>query len=239
MKDGQRELDEKGRWRNEFIPPARGNYVTELYERMNLAGSLHNQSGAVIADTLLAERGLPEALRSRVALVIRSHLRPHPDGSIEEKVLYDADTIDANIGLPAFHRNLYINLHREEAARPDFADWVGPKRGEFYAWWLGERVPLWINTRRPEFVPRLSTAAARDLAEARYDRLQDLVTSLAAEIGQRREGDGLGVLDYLIDHRLSPRMSTQVAYLRSQLDGRADLAGRLVAALEQEMNGQL
>jgi hypothetical protein len=88
-------------------------------------------------------------------------------------------------------------------------------------------------------VPRLSTSAGRDLAEARYDRLERFVGALAAEVGQRRAGDGLGVLDYLIDNRLSPRMSTQVAYLRSRLDGRADLAGEFVLAMEQEMNGLL
>lgn len=237
MKDGQRVLDEKGRWRNQVLLPARRNHVIEIYERLGLAGSLHNQSGAVLADALLAERGLPDSLRSHVALVIRSHLRPHPEGTIEEHVLYDADTIDANIGLPALHRNLYINLHREEGARPDFADWIGPRRAEFYRWWLGERVPLWISTRRPEFVPRLSAAAARALAEERYDRKLGFVAALAAEIDRRQEGDGLSVLDALIDDRVNPRLSVQLAGLRARVDGRSGTAAALVAAMETEMRG--
>ena len=43
-------------------------------------------------------------LVSRVALTIRQHLRPPEDAPLESGCLYDADTIDANIGLPAFVR---------------------------------------------------------------------------------------------------------------------------------------
>ena len=128
-------------------------------------------------------------------------------------MLYDADTIDANIGLPAFHRNLFINLHREEVARPDFAEWVGPRREEFYRWYLGERVPTWINTRRPEFLGRLTTAAGRQVGAERYDRLGEFVDRLAAEIPAHAlngHGGGLAVLDYLIECRGNPRMSEQV-----------------------------
>ena len=185
MKDGQRHLDDGGRWRNQFVAPARRNRVTDLYDRFDLAGLLHSESGAVVADALLAEYGVASELREKVGAIIRAHLRPGPDGSAEQRVLYDADTIDANIGLPAFHRNLYINLHREEAARPDFAEWIGPRREEFYRWYLGDRVPTWIKTRRPEFLGRLTTGAGRLVAAERYDRLADVVDRLAAEIPVR------------------------------------------------------
>lgn len=237
MKDGQRHLDDNGRWRNELVLPARRNHVTDLYDQMGLLGSLHNESGAAVADALMAERGLPAELRALVAEVIRAHLRPGNEASVEERVLYDADTIDANIGLPAFHRNLYINLHREEAARPDFEQWVGPRRAEFFRWYLGERVPAWINARRPEFLARLTTASGRAWAERRYDRLMGYVDGMAAEIPSRGQADTLGILEFLVDHRVNPRMSEQIDLLRARCNGSTSLACDLVAAMEREMAG--
>lgn len=237
MKDGQRHLDENGRWRNELVLPARRNHVTDLYDQMGLLGSLHNESGATLADALMAEHGLPAEFRASVAEVIRAHLRPGKEASAEERVLYDADTIDANIGLPAFHRNLYINLHREEAARPDFEQWVGPRREEFFRWYLGERVPAWISARRPEFLGRLTTAAGRALAERRYDRLARYVEGMAAEIPLWGEADTLGILDFLVDNRVNPRMSEQIGLLRARCNGSTSLACDLVAAMEREMVG--
>ena len=76
MKDGQRHLDDGGRWRNQFVAPARRNKVTDLYDRLDLAGLLHSESGAVVADALLAEYDMPGALRAQVGEVIRAHLRP-------------------------------------------------------------------------------------------------------------------------------------------------------------------
>ena len=241
LKDGQRHLDENGHWRNEVLPPARRNEVVDLYESLGLAGMLHNESGALIADALLAGRDLPPALRARVAAGIRAHLRPGADAPVEERVLYDADTIDANIGLPALHRNLYINLHREEAQRPDFREWIGPRRVEFLRWYLGERVPTWINTRRPEFLARLTTAAGRRIGAERYDRLLGFVASLLAELPEYERASrhgGLAVVGYLIDNRANPRLSQQVAHLAGVWrKGEAGLARSLVEAFDLEMKG--
>ncbi|MHB1007150.1 MAG: HD domain-containing protein [Chloroflexota bacterium] len=242
MKDGQRHLDDSGRWRNQFVAPARRNKVTDLYDRLDLAGLLHSESGAVVAGVLLAEYGVPETLRQQVAGVIRAHLRPGPGASVEQRVLYDADTVDANIGMPAFHRNLYINLHREEAARPDFAEWVGPRRAEFYRWYLGERVPTWIDSRRPEFLSRLTTATGRQVGARRYDRLAEFVGRLVAEIpgrGLNGHGGGLGVLDYLIERRANPRLSEQVEALMLACGDCPDgLARAFTQAMYEEMTGK-
>ena len=124
--EGKRVVDADGYWRNVMRPPQRQNEVTELYDSLQLANKLHNDSGADIAYALLCRRGLDQPLCARVAQTIRDHLRPAEDAPIESRCLYDADTIDANIGLPAFVRNIYINLHfyetRNPGARlPDFA----------------------------------------------------------------------------------------------------------------------
>src|SRR4051812_25517041 len=75
MRDGKHILDEHGFWRNEFLPPARVNAFTEMYDDLNLAGTLHNVSGARIADALLDARGYDAPFRAHVAEIIVSHLK--------------------------------------------------------------------------------------------------------------------------------------------------------------------
>jgi hypothetical protein len=51
-------------------------------------------------------------------------------------VLYDADTIDANIGLPAFYRNIQISLARQDN---QYA------RGERFVDWLRDNLPGFLD----------------------------------------------------------------------------------------------
>ena len=53
--DGQRHLDENGFWRNDFLLPDGQNEVTRIYDELDLAGTLHNESGAKIAEVRLPE----------------------------------------------------------------------------------------------------------------------------------------------------------------------------------------
>ena len=105
-KDGQRVLDANGFWLNEYLPPARQNLVTELYDDLGLRGTVHHDSGARIAAHLLEERDYAAVFCAHVAEIIRSHLKVNEDSSIEGGIIYDADTIDSNIGLPALYRNI-------------------------------------------------------------------------------------------------------------------------------------
>ncbi len=117
--EGKRAVDADGYWRNAPRPPARSNEVTDLYDALGLAGELHNASGAVVALYLLRRRGVDADTCERVAQTIRDHLKPPDDAPVESRCLSDADTIDANIGLPAFVRNIYIHLHfRDQRLAP-------------------------------------------------------------------------------------------------------------------------
>ena len=219
MKDGQRVLDANGLWRNRVLAPARRNLVTDLYDEMGLGGLLHNESGARMADALMAGSHLPAHLRERVSSVILAHLRPGEHVGVEERVLYDADTIDANIGLPAIHRHLYIVLHREEVQRgEDFAGWVGGQHQEFLNWYLRERVPSWLSGKRQDFLGRLTTDAGRRIGEERLDNLLEKVNLLTAELTdleRNLRSGALAVMGYLIDNRFNPRMSHQMSVLLS------------------------
>lgn len=245
-KDGQRHLDENGFWRNDFLPPDGHNEVTRIFEDLGLAGTLHNESGARIALVLLQRRGLPDLFVRRVAEVIRAHLHPTAVAGSEERVLYDADTIDADVGLPALLRNLYINLHREEERRSrqgeDFVGWVDGRRPEFYRWWLGDKVPTWINSRRQMFLDRMVTSSARRLAERRYDRLWEWVQLLRDEI-EGYEANGrvgpLAVLDCFVDCRENPSPAPLLGTLLANSNGSRFGRGRdLLELLRREMAGE-
>jgi hypothetical protein len=220
--------------------------VTRLYAELGLAGQLHNDSGARLAEIILSRRGLPEALARRVGEVIRAHLHAPPDSGVEERVLYDADTIDANVGLPALLRNLYINMHREEArlagSNGDFAAWVDGRRAEFYGWWLGEKVPTWINSRRQMFLDRMCTPSARQLAAARYDRLAGWIERLQTEIAdypQPLGQGGLAALDWFVESRSRPQVAPLLADLAERYATPAASSGaRLVADLQSEVQGK-
>lgn len=243
-RNGQRVLDENGLWRNEVLMPARHNTVTRIYEENRLAGQLHSESGATVAMALMARYGLDEALRERVGAVIRAHLRPGDDAPIEERVLYDADTIDANVGLPAIHRFINIVLHREEVQKSqqgeDFEAWIHSHRVEFLRWFLCERVPTWLGSKKDDFVSRLTTEAGRTVGSARIDnlkaRVQQLVDELPAVEENLRTG-GLRVLDYLIDHRENAKMSVQMEELLALIPEDAGFARQLVVEMTEEMRG--
>lgn len=245
---GKRIVDEHGFWRNGVLPPARQNAVTELYGRLGLEGTLHSISGAAVADALLAERGFAADFREHVAEAIRSHLKVDEQSSLEGRILYDADTIDANIGLPAFYRNIQISLHgqdRQYARRgEDFPHWLREHFQEYVGPYLRERLPAWNAGKRNDFVPKLTTKSGRHLAAARLARLDVVLGELSEELEdyeQHVRTGQLAVVRWLMDHRRNPRMPVQLDELeREVLPGQE--AGReayaLVAAVREEMLGR-
>ena len=110
-----------------------------------------------------------------VALAIRNHLLPPDDADLPSRCLYDADTIDANIGLPAFVRNIYINEHFHDQRRPDDAPSLRAILAEdplaYLRPYVLEKLPTWVEGKQRDFIPRLLTPAAREIATARIERL--------------------------------------------------------------------
>src|SRR5262249_54567140 len=94
--------------------PDRSNWVTKLYDELELKGLIHHVSGAVVADRVLGEYGFEAPYREAVAEVVRGHLKPENLSEaefnrryrlMESRILYDADTISPTLGLPPFSRN--------------------------------------------------------------------------------------------------------------------------------------
>jgi putative nucleotidyltransferase with HDIG domain len=244
--NGKRVVDEHGYWQNEVRRPTRQNHVTELYETLGLAGTLHNDSGAVLARHLLLEHGVDEELADRVAGVIRDHLIPAEDVPIESRCLYDADTIDANVGLPAFVRNIYINLHFYDARHanggPPIATVLRDRPLEFLQPYVTENLPRWSEGKRRDFVPKLLTAAGRRLSEERMDRLDGFFACMAQELdGFSANGrhDCLNAVLHYMLHTDDPSISFETAYLAERWLSPDDdpQVCEFVRHLREEMDG--
>jgi len=247
MRDGKRVLDEDGFWLNEKLPPARQNRVTELYDRLNLVGTVHHISGGRIATALLEQCDYDDDFTAAVREIIAAHLKPRESSSTAGLSLYDADTIDANIGLPAFYRNVQITMHRleQEYARrgEDLSAYLAENRQDYLTSYLGERIPTWIDGKRDDFIAKLMTEKGRDVARGRIARLGDEVQAMVGELDDfptNSERGRLAIVRHFIENRTNPSLSAEVVYLRDRWAGEASAlpaARELIAGYEREIAG--
>lgn len=244
--DGKRVLDENGFWKNETLLPSRRNQVTELYDQLGLAGTLHNVSGGRVADILLGELGFTADFRGRVDQAIREHLMAGSDASPEGKALYDADTIDANIGLPAFYRNIQISMHgqdRQYSRRGEsFVDWLRANLPEYLDGYFKERIPTWIDGKQRDFVPKMTTEAGRRVAEQRIERLRGINAELVTELEELEdalERGRMAVVRYFMENRSNPQLTEQLALLEQQGSGAAQppTSAALLKHIREEVVG--
>jgi putative nucleotidyltransferase with HDIG domain len=211
---GRRVTDEYGFWRNELLMPARENMVTRLYREHRQFHKLHNVSGALVAEKILESYGLPEGFRRSVASIIEGHLKlgngadsSSPD-VLERNILYEADTMDANLGLIAFYRNIHINTHNAIATKgkADVAQYV-------------RLIESWIQTKIP-FVERMETVTSIGVAERRLERmriiheqiLHEAQTSFALSLEQGI----LGCVKFFMEHNEDPCLEDEMSYLMTK-----------------------
>lgn len=245
MKDGKRVLDANGFWQNEFLLPQRDNHVTALYERLGLQGQLHNESGGAIANALLDERGYPADFREHVVEVIRTHLMVKEWSSLEGRCIYDADTLDANIGHPALFRNVHITMHnleRQHAQRGESVDDLLHHHLRAHLEpYVTERLAGWVNGKEHDFVPKMTTEAGRSRAMARIERLQKTVEAMTAEFAnydEEIEHGRLAVLVYFMRNRQNPALSEQFPELQARWPEGLDVgAARFLTTLQREIDG--
>jgi len=214
--DGKRVLDEEGFWRNEMIMPDRRNWVTELYDELELQGLIHHVSGAVITDRVLGEYGFEAPYRETVAEVVRGHLKPENLSEaefkrryrlVESRILYDADTIDPNVGLTAFYRNIQINAGGwlRRGVTPDLGEYI---RG----------LPRWVNMK-DEFIDKMTTQRGREIAAERQQRNRQLCAQLVDELEALALNEAYGMLGcvrYLMTDAEDPSLHRHARGLREQ-----------------------
>ena len=245
--EGKRVTDENGLWLNDYLPPARSNKLTALYDKLDLHRTVHSKSGAAVANALLEEYGLSPAVRQHVQEVIHTHLMPGPDSSVEGKALYDADTIDANIGLPAFYRNIRISTHRQEdqfaAKGEDLGAWLEANRDEHLRTYLRDRVRTWNEGKRNDFIPKLTLESSKEIASGRVDRLNVLLDQLDQELADPEaalKNGALAIVWRFINNRRNPSLARELMELELvHCHGpEKSAAAQLVADIRSEAAGE-
>jgi putative nucleotidyltransferase with HDIG domain len=213
--DGKNVLDSEGFWLNETVRPDRASWVTNLYADLGLDGQIHHVSGAVLTEHVLREWGMPESFVKPVTKVVRGHLKGkvppevHDERyrEVEVRILYDADTIDPNVGYTAFYRNVQINagyaLQRGEEI--DLRAYV-------------EKLPRWIDMK-DSFRDQMLTDVGREICDLRQQRNRQMVRELQAELDDEslnRKYGLLGVVDYLFTNPEDPSLREHLAGLRGE-----------------------
>ena len=211
--DGKRILDENGFWKNEVLMPARSNIVTKLYDSNNLYGSMHHISGAFIARKILEGYGLEPDFVDNVCSIIAAHIKPlrqtpekydHVYGKMEHQIIYDADTIDANLGYVAFFRNIHIHAPRHL------------QKGSFNMARYIASIEPWINLKQ-SFANGLFTKLAREMGEKRQRRKQQLYQQLIEEQNNpelNMKYGMLGVISYFVSQTSEPNFAKEMLHLQ-------------------------
>jgi len=213
--NGRRFVGEDGFWKNEILMPARSNIVTELYDKNNLYGTIHHISGAFVARKILERYELDQEFIDNVCSIIYAHIKPlHLTSEeldqvykkIEHRIIYDADTMDANLGFVAFFRNVHIHAPR------------AIQRGGFDMKNYIDSMGRWIESKQ-RFADGLFTESAREVAEDRQARKRSLHKELVSEkenFDLNMKFGMIGVIDYFVRQTDDPHFHAQLSYLQNK-----------------------
>jgi len=217
---GKRLVDGDGYWISATREPVGQNEVTLLYDRLALRGQVHSRSAAAVAWHLLRKRGVGHDVRNRVAEAVQEHLGPSSDASIEARCLYDADLIDANIGLPAFIRHIYIHRHfydtRRAPGQSAFHALMESAARNYLEPYVREALSRWIEGKERDFPPQLRTEAGLGIAHERLLRIRLVARDLTLELEDWDAGvryGSLAVMLYLLGRSDDPSIAEEVAVL--------------------------
>lgn len=213
--EGRNVLDAEGFWLNETVRPDRQNWVTELYDRLELHGAIHHVSGAILTDRILREFGHGDRFIRPVSKIVAGHLKGKVPPEVhderyrepEVRILYDADTIDPNVGLTAFYRNIQINAgYGLQSGDPvDLRAYVA-------------KLPRWIEMKE-SFREQMLTERGREICDERHQRMRGVYRQLQFELDDEainRKYGLLGVLEHLFTHAEDPSIREHARELRDQ-----------------------
>lgn len=162
-----------------------------LHDIEKPAGAEHAAAGAVEAARLLAERNVEPALAERVCHAIATHAGSNtPEHPLENRVLGDADLIDANFGLVATWRFITIRAGHQGAVEETVAampEWL-PRKNELMGL-LTSEVGLAVARERSARMHRFCADLARAMAGGDSE---DGLTRMVAHINAHYERGSLG-----------------------------------------------
>ena len=215
-KDGKRVTSSQGFWLNEKIKPARQNVITELYEQYDLYETVHHDSGATISEKILVDFGFDTEFVEAVRSIVFAHLKPinmnHSDfdilyKNIENQILYDADTMDPNVGYTSFFRNIHIHAH-----------FAIQRNGKFELESYVEGLTGFVDSK-DSFVDQLLTDVAIEVATNRQARTRQLATEMNLELDNleiNRQYGLLGVIEFFVSEVEDPDFAYQLNYLQKE-----------------------
>lgn len=207
--------------KKEGADPAVVEPAALLHDIAKAEGKGHAGIGAEQADVILRDLGTEEGLRRRIVEAIALHSGDNtPDHPIENRVLGDADLIDANFGYVATWRFITIRAGHGTALGETvaaMADWL-PRKDELRALLLTEAGRA-VAAERCRAMAQwcAEIAAAFDGAADQHLALRRVVEQIAAEYERARLGEQLPRLAELAGDDEEAREACE--RLRAEADG--------------------
>jgi uncharacterized protein len=198
-----------------------------LHDIEKQAGRTHAAAGAETAQGILAELTVDAALTDAVCHAIATHTGDNtPDHAVENRVLGDADLMDANFGLVATWRFITIRAGHGTALDEtivSMAEWL-PKKDELAA--------------------LLLTDSGRAITEARRVRMHEFCEAMLADFQRTQRNGEFGLLElaqFIAADFEVPNLSRQMVELQGIMAEKPTDAfvRAAVAALGEEIEGRL
>jgi len=197
-----------------------------LHDIAKPLGDDHAAQGAREAEGILAGLGVDLIEQAAIASAIETHVGLAGDqDAIENRILADADYLDANFGLIAVWRYITIRGHRRDP--------LGVQAQEMGSW---------LTKRRPT-IDQLSTQGGRAIAAARYQRMVGFCDRLREEHEAGEPGVNMYLWQTFTDSvqaldRPDVRVSTQKAQETCDTE-HAEAVRMFVSEITAEIAGRL
>ncbi|NOZ20092.1 MAG: HD domain-containing protein [Planctomycetes bacterium] len=197
-----------------------------LHDIAKPQGDDHAARGAQEAQNILADLGIDLIEQEAIASAVETHVGLAGDRDpIENRILADADYIDANFGLIAVWRYITIRGHRRDPLETQT-----PEMG------------AWLAKRRPT-IDQLSTQGGRAIAAARYQRMVAFCDRLRDEHKAGKAGASMFLWQIFTDDaRALERPDVRVSIERAQEAcgaGCAEAVQTFVSGITAEVAGRL
>ncbi|MFQ6044441.1 MAG: HD domain-containing protein, partial [Candidatus Poribacteria bacterium] len=170
-------------------------------------GEPHTEIGARRAEAILSNLEFDGGFSNRVCHAIQTHLTDEPGLPIENLILRDADSIDANHGYVGYLRHITIHAKRGETIDEIFTN---------ARFWLAK------CEKRLE---KYNTEAAKAIAEGRLVRTRTLLRILGENLKSREEktGSAFGIAYYIAADAHRPSLFRQVEEMEYVLQNNCSL----------------
>lgn len=194
-----------------------------LHDVAKPLGEDHAAVGAREAEGILGGLGVgPEECRA-ICSAIKTHIGlAGPQDPIENRILSDADYIDANFGLIAVWRYITIRGHRRDPLAMQVREMTS-----------------WLEKRRGAS-DRLATRTGREIGAARYDRMVGFCRALGAEHERGETGTNTGLWHVFTRTAERPDIQASLKEVESATArGDGATARTFVSEITAEIQGQL